>query len=392
MIPAETAQAGAARSSARLPRALKWTIAAVLVVTLAACDRKSGDPERPAALVQTQTAELIDYSSTVMLTGEIRAQVETDLSFRLNGRVTELDADVGSHVEADQVLARIAPNEQQADVTSDTAAVAAAEAAVRQTKAALDRQVTLLAKGFTTRAEHDGAEEAYLAATSALDAAHAQRGTALDALSFTELRAGVPGIITARNVEVGQIVQGAGTIFRIAQDGPRDAVFDVFESLLVGDPADVTIALQLVQDPAVVATGHVREVSPTVDSASGTVKVKVGIDAGAPGMPLGSAVTGKSTFGKRRAVLLPWTALSSDRGNPAVWIVDPQTNSVSLRDVEVVNYETGKVAVGRGLVPGDVVVTAGLKLLRPGQVVAAVNQTAAAGAVETVQGQGTSKP
>lgn len=350
------------------------TVLALATLTLlAACGPQAPLAARPPATVHTEVVELADYAPGVVLTGEIRAQVETELSFRTSGRITELHADVGSHVEAGTVLARIAPDEQQADILAEQAAVEAAAAEVRQTAAKFDRQKTLLAKGFTTRPDHDGAEEAFRTAEASLDSARAQLATAEDALSFTELRAAAAGVITARTAEVGQVVQAAESSFTLAHDGSRDAVFDVPESVFAREPEDVSIAIELVEDPNVTATGTVREVSPTVDRSSGTVQVKVAVDRPPPRMTLGASVTGRGQLEPRKVIILPWTSVASLDGKPAVWIVDRPTNSVSLRSVEVVAFETGTIVVGSGLDPGELVVTVGTQLLRPRQIVAPGN-------------------
>jgi membrane fusion protein, multidrug efflux system len=125
-----------------------------------------------------------------------------------------------------------------------------------------------------------------------------------------------------------------------------------------------------VPDPAVTAKGTVREISPTVDPSSGTIRVKVGIEHPPAAMTLGAAVVGEGRFQPRKLVMVPWSALSSDNGHPAVWTVDPGTRMVSLKPISVENYETGKVVVREGLEPGEVIVTAGAQFLRPRQVVA----------------------
>lgn len=357
-----------------MPRRLRRRagLASGLLATLclAACQQQGPPPEKPSVRVPVQTVAATDYAPRVRLTGEIRAQVESDLSFRVSGRITERLANVGDHVTADQVLARIDPQEQQAAVTAAEASVRAAEATLRQASSTYDRQKSLLARGFTTQREHDQAEEAYRRARAALDTAKAQAGTARDQLSYTVLRAGVPGVITARNVEAGQVVQAAQTVFSIAQDGPRDAVFNLYESIFTRELADPAIEVSLVSDPTVTAKGMVREVSPTVDTANGTVRAKVGIERPPAAMALGAPVIGEGRFQTRKLVVLPWGALSAGNGRPAVWVVDPRSRAVSLRPIAVEGYETGKVVVRDGLQPGDIVVTGGAQLLRPGQVVA----------------------
>jgi membrane fusion protein, multidrug efflux system len=343
---------------------------AVIALGLAACQRQTSQPQSFPTVVQVETVTLTDYAPAVRLTGEIRAQVESDLSFRVAGRISDRLADVGDHVTADQVLARLDPQQQQATLTAAEADVQAADAVLRQNTSAYKRQKALLARGFTTQRQHDQAQEAFRTAQASLDTAKAQLGTARDHLSDTVLRAGVPGVITARQAEVGQVVEGAQTVFSIAQDGPRDAVFNVYESIFTHVPANPAIELTLVSDPTVKARGTLREISPTVEPSSGTVRVKVGIEHPPGAMTLGAAVVGEGRLQPRKLVLVPWSALSSEIGHPAVWTVDPQTRMVSLKPISIEGYDMGKVVVREGLRPGELVVTSGAQFLRPQQAVA----------------------
>lgn len=342
---------------------------AMSMLFLAACQERQALPEKPQTLVATQTVELTDYAPTVRLTGEIRARVQSDLSFRVSGRVVERNVEVGTRVEAKDIIARIDPEEQEANVASAEANVRAAEAQLRQASSVFERQKTLLSSGYTTRREHDQAEEALRTAEGTVDAARAQLASARDQLDQTVLRAGVAGVITARQVEVGQVVQAAQPVFSLAHDGPRDAVFSVHESIFTRAAADNSVEISLLSDPKVKASGAVREVAPTVDPTSGTVRVKVGIERPPPEMTLGAAVTGEGRFKARKLVVLPWSALSSEGGHPAVWIVDAQTKAVSLRRITVERYHTGSVVVADGIRPGETVVSAGGQLLRPNQTV-----------------------
>jgi multidrug efflux pump subunit AcrA (membrane-fusion protein) len=111
-------------------------------------------------------------------------------------------------------------------------------------------------------------------------------------------------------------------------------------------------------------------VSPSVDESSGTVRVKVGIEHPPAAMTLGAAVIGENRLQPRNVVIVPWSALSSENGQPAVWVIDAQTRTVSLKPITIEDYETGKVVVRTGLHAGDVIVTAGAQFLRPRQLVA----------------------
>ena len=177
------------------------------------------------------------------LTGEIRAQVESDLGFRIDGRITERLVDVGDHVSAGQILAKLDPHEQQAAVDATESDVRAAEARLRNETSNLERQKFLLSRKSTPPSEYDRAEESFRTAQSSLEAAKAQLGTARDALAQTELRADNAGTITARNAEIGQVVSAAQPVFVLAHDGPRDAVFNVNESVFGNQPVDRNIPI-----------------------------------------------------------------------------------------------------------------------------------------------------
>ena len=369
--PAADAGAGA-RSPARRPTAALISVFA-LAGLLAACDgeatpRKTPEAGRPAIFVRATTVAMTDRATSASLTGDVEAKVLTQLSFRVGGRVTERLVDVGAHVAAGDLLARIDPTEQQADLDAATAAVAAAESRLRVANANFDRQATLLAKGYTTRSTYDQATETAGAAESALETARAQLGTARDALGYAELRAGAAGVITARTVEVGQVVQPAQAAFTLAEDGTRDAVFDVYETFFRNRDAD-RIKVALVSDPKVAAQGHVREVSPVIDASNGTVRVKVAIDAPPDAMALGSPATATVTAKARPLIVLPWSALASEGADPAVWRIDPKTRAVSLAKVAVDAFETGSIVISSGLAPGDIVVVEGAKRLSTGQTV-----------------------
>jgi RND family efflux transporter MFP subunit len=349
---------------------LEYLLAAFVFAGFTSCGKAPPSPS--ATPVLTQTVELTNASETLTLTGEIRAQFESDLAFRVGGRITERKVDVGDHVVAGQVLAKIDPNEQQANVTAAEADVQSADAKLKDASSAFDRQKLLLSRGSAMRADYDQAEEVFRTAQGFLDAAKAQLATARDALAQTVLRAENAGVVTARAAEVGEVVQPAQRVFSLAHDGPRDAVFNVNESAFGDQPVDRTVAIQinLVSDPAVTTTGKVREIAPTAQGVGGTVAVKVRLEQTPPGMTLGAAVTGKAPLSSRKAAVLPSTALFSDNGKSAVWVVDRQTRAVTLRPITIDRYETGKIVVAKGLEQGEIVVTTGIQFLRPNQTVA----------------------
>jgi RND family efflux transporter MFP subunit len=345
-------------------------LALILVaLALSACNPVTVS-KRPPLPVRVETAKLSNYAPQLSLTGYIAARVSSNLSFRISGRVIERDVDVGQHVEAGQVLAKLDPATAQADVDSAKASVISAEASLKQNTAAFERQKQLLESGFTTRSQYDSAQQNLRTSESSLEAAKAQAGSAADALTYTTLTANKPGVVTARSIEVGQVAQSAETAFTIAEDGPRDAVFEVFESIFFARPAAAGLRISLLADTSVIATGHVREVSPSVNARTGTVTVKVGVEHGAEKMPLGAPVVGRGAFAPKQVVELPWTATDSMGGHLAVWVVDPATHAVQLKPVTAEAFDNQTLLIAEGLTGGDQVVTAGGKFLYPGEVVA----------------------
>jgi RND family efflux transporter MFP subunit len=348
-------------------RSLAGLAVALVATTLSGCNDHAAAPTTRATFVRTEIVQARGKQASVTLTGEVRARFQADLSFRVSGRVIERLADLGSHVQAGQVLALLDPAEQQADVDAAGAAVAAAESQLRVAKATFERQKSLISSGFTTRPSYDQAQEGLRTAEGAFEAAKAQLGSANEALGYTALRAEAAGVITARSVEVGQVVQAAQPVFTLAQDGDRDAVFDVYESIFFADLDGGRVSLTLVSDPNVSASGYVKEVSPAVDAKSSTIRVKVAIQDPPAAMTLGSAVAGTAKTKAQQQIALPWTALMAAGSRPAVWIIDPTTRTASLKPVTVGGYEAGGVVIEAGLDPGERVVIDGGKLLSAGQ-------------------------
>ncbi len=172
--------------------------------------------------------------------------------------------------------------------------------------------------------------------------------------------------MVSRTVEVGEVVQTGETVFVIAEDGPRDAVFNIFESLLTRPPKNNTVDVVLQSDPSVQASGAVREISPTIDPATSTVKVKIGLTSTPPAMTLGAAVVGRARWDETPAIVLPWSALFEWQGKPAVWLVDDK-GLVSPKIVSLARFATGSFIVTDGLDGSERVVTAGIQFLYPGQ-------------------------
>ncbi|PHN27796.1 efflux RND transporter periplasmic adaptor subunit [Pseudomonas sp. ICMP 561] len=348
------------------PRLALFGLTLSLAILAGCGEEKPADANLPRVYVQEVAS--IDYAAQVALTGDVQARVQTQLSFRVGGKIIQRMVDVGDRVTARQVLARLDPKDLQTNVDSAVAAVAAEQARVTQTRAAFVRQEKLLPKGYTSRSEYDSAQAALRSSQSALNAAQAQLASAREQLSYTALVADAPGVITERQAEVGQVVQATVPIFSLARDGERDAVFNVYESLFAQASGDEPVVVTLLDNPQIKTVGKVREVTPAVSAETGTVQVKIGLQKLPAGMDLGSVVSGALTTPGKASVELPWAALTKGLGDqlgkPAVWVVDDQ-GQANLRAVTVGRYLTAKVIITDGLKSGEKVVVAGGQLLHP---------------------------
>jgi RND family efflux transporter MFP subunit len=164
-------------------------------------------------------------------------------------------------------------------------------------------------------------------------------------------------------------------VARIARSGGRDAVFDMPARVLRETPSNALIVVHLSDDPSVVAEGHVREVAAQADPITRTFEVKVGLTGPPATMRLGSSVTGSLELTGEPVITLPSAALTGQNGHAAVWIVDPQTLTVSLHTIEPLRFDPDTVLVAHGLETGDIVVTAGVHALHPGQKVRLLEHT-----------------
>lgn len=360
------------QTSPRAPERARWhrrfgaapVLAALSVLALTACDAKDKQTATNASHVRVEAAAVTSDVVRASATGEIKARVESDLSFKISGRVISRTAGVGDHVKAGQVLATLDPTEQKADLESARAAVASQEATLRMTSSVLGRRKALTRTGAMSQQDLDSALQQYQSAEKDLDAARAKLETAMEALQQTVLRADADGTITARDVETGEVVQASTTVFTLAHDGERDAIFNVQESALSGRTVPRSIEVALLSRPDVKAQATPREVSPVLDRSLGTVRVKLAISNPPEEMTLGSAIVANVVLDRQERISIPWQSLFSKTGTPAVWVVDPETKISRMKPVTIERYDASRVVLSGGLEPGELIVVDGGQFLR----------------------------
>jgi len=345
---------------------MRWAGPFVMAGVLAGC----GSHEAPAPLVRPVRTTVVHYGQTgepVTLSGQIQAQNQANLAFRIGGRLIERRVKVGDAVSPGLVVARIESQDPQNSLSSAQADLAAGQATLVQARNNEARYRALVSTGVISRAQYDDAQQQLAAAQSRVTAAQAAVRTARNNVAYTELRSDVAGVVTATGAEPGEVVQAGQMVVQVAQKGGKDAVFNVPAALMRQAPKDPTVNVALGDDPGIKATGHVREVSPQADPVTGTYLVKVALESPPDTMRLGATVIGSAALNPEPVVRIPGTALVQAGGKAAVWVVDPATQTVAAREVAVMRYEADAAVIGSGLKNGERVVTAGAHALRPGQ-------------------------
>ena len=303
----------------------------------------------------------------VVLTGRIEAEDQARLAFRLSGRMIERQVNVGDRVEPGQLIARLDGQDQRNALQAAEASLTAARGQAEEAESEFQRQRALEERGFAARAVYERARQARQTTRSQVEAAEAQVRFARDQVSFTELHADAEGVVTEVGAEPGEVVQAGQMIVRLARQDGRDAVFDVPAQVIRTAPADPEIQVVLTEDPRIKAVGRVREVGEQADPVTRTFEVKVGLASPRPEMRLGATVTGRMEVDEGELISLPASAVTRQGTEPAVWVVDPATETVSLRSIDVLRFGPAYVVVAAGVEPGEIVVTAGIQALHPGQ-------------------------
>ena len=352
---------------------IPWAMLAVAVL-LAGCHEPAPPPPE-ARPVRTVTVERRAGGEPVSLTGQIRAQDEVSLAFRIDGRMLGRRVNIGDRVRAGQLVARLDPLIQQNALRSAQANLSAAQGQLTEARNTFERQQALVNQGFTTRARFDQAQQALQTAQANVDSTQAQLRNAQEQLSYTDLFVDADGIVTNKGAEPGEVVRAGQMVVKVARQGGRDAVFDVPAQLIRTGPRDPVVQIALTEDSTVRTTGRVREVAPQADPTTRTFQVKVGLTKPPEAMRLGATVTGTIQLGSAPLIEVPASALTEANGRPAVWLVDSTSQTVALRNIDVSRYDPNTVVVSQGLEAGEIVVTAGVQALHPGQKVRLLGAT-----------------
>ncbi|WP_309903761.1 efflux RND transporter periplasmic adaptor subunit [Variovorax soli] len=347
-------------------------------LALAGCSRPQ-PAEEPLRAVKVMAVGASAYDTEPEFSAEVRARIESRLGFRVAGKLTRRQAELGEHVKAGQVLAQLDPQDYRLAVEAARAQHAAALTNRDLALADLKRYRGLREQNFISAAELERRESTYKAAQAQLEQAQAQMASQGNQAQYTTLVADVPGIVTAIEAEPGQVVTAGAPVVRIAQDGARDVVFSVPEDRAGLVKPGSAVAVRGWSDGKEME-GKVREVAASADAVTRTYTVKVAIDA-ATAPALGATVFARPQALSRsgtQVLKLPTSALRQEGKGSAVWVLDKASMTVRSQPVEVATADGNEAVIGSGLAPGMLVVVAGVHVLSPGQKVSIYHEKTAA--------------
>ncbi len=312
-------------------------------------------------------------SATPEYAGSIASSFDSDVAFRVPGRIVTRRAGLGDRVIVGSALATLDPEPFRIAARSAEASVAAARAELIQAEGEFARNAPLAAERIVAPAQIDRLRAQRDSTRARLLDVQARAAAARDDLGYATLRSPTAGVITQVNAEVGQYLAPGQVAFRVARPDALDAIVDVPESIIAslrpGMPATITISSS--QSPV---SGKLREVSPAADPATRTYRVKVSLAATGdarigmtakvsfPAAPISATrvATTKTSF------TLPLTAITQEGKRPAVWVVKPN-GALELRPITLGAYTDAGVAVSAGVRRGERIVSAGAHRLDPRQ-------------------------
>ncbi len=356
-----------------MPRFTPSGFAALVALTaigLAACTPSesatgpAGDPRTGSQLVRIATVQPAK-AATRGFTGVDSARIQSNLGFRVSGKVTERLVDTGQTVKAGQPLMRIDRTEYAHAIAAQIGNVAAARARVIQTAADEARYRGLVTTGAVSKAAYDQAKAAVDGARALLSAAEAQLKVAQDEGEYSTLVADADGTVVKTLAEPGQVVSTGQPVVKLAHAGPREASINLPEIVrpAVGSTAQAKLYGGDTPWPA-----RLRQLSDAADPVTRTYDARYVLEGDAVRAPLGATVTVYVTgTAQAAASAVPIGAITDEGNGPGVWVLDSSTSAVSFRPVRIAEFGGESVLLGGGVRVGETIVALGGHFLHEGQ-------------------------
>jgi RND family efflux transporter MFP subunit len=342
------------------------TLVGLLPFVLAACTdaASSTDPRTQPPLVRTEVVR-ISASPARSFTGIVAARVQSDLGFRVSGKVLERLVDTGQTVRHGQPLMRIDPRDLGLAMRAQKEAVAAAEARVRQTSQEESRYRDLVAKGAVSKSAYDKVKADAESASAELNAAHAQADVARNQTSYAALLADADGVVVETLAEPGQVVAAGQVVVRVAHAGPREAIIELPETLR---PAIGSTGRATLYGSGLTGSAQLRQLSDAANRQTRTFEARYVLAGGVKDAPLGSTISIQLSEGESDAVLqVPIGAIFDSGKGAGVWLVEGETPRVTWRAVQIARLGDEAASVVGNVKVGDRVVALGAHLLHEGE-------------------------
>jgi len=339
-------------------------VAIAIVLSGAFSNKKAAIEQTP--LVRTTTVKISGATQNAKYAGEVRGRYESQLAFQVSGKIIRRHVELGSVVDAGSLLMEIDPKDVQQTVNISAAQVLSAQSQLKLAENNLKRYQALFAQGAVSRVVLEQYENSYAAALAASRMAFAQNSQGINQLDYTALRATNAGVISAINVEAGQVVAAGQAVVTLVQDGEREIEIDVpenrYEEIL--NARDITATFWAL--PNRVVEGKVREISPMADKTSRTYKVRIQLINPPAELKLGMTASVSTAINNSAATTqIPLSAIYQIGSEPAVWVV--KNGVATLRTVKLGSFGDSTVQVLSGLNDQDIIITAGVHKLKEGQ-------------------------
>lgn len=357
------------------------TVVGLLPFALAACNDATSttDPRMQPPLVRIETVETSVHSER-SFTGIVAARVQSDLGFRVPGKVLERMVDAGQTVKRGQALMRIDPADLSLAMRAYEEAVSAAKARARQTADDEARYRDLVAGGAVSASAYDKVKAAAEAARAELNAAEAQADVARNETGYAALFADADGVVVETLAEPGQVVAAGQVVVRVAHAGRREAIIELPETLrpAIGSTGRATLYGSGVSGPA-----KLRQLSDAANRQTRTFEARYVLEDRLANAPLGSTISIQITDGRSvPALQVPIAAIFDPGKGPGVWLVEGETPRVTWRAVQIARLSDEAASVVGKLKAGDRVVALGAHLLHEGEPVRLASEVASGEAIK----------
>jgi RND family efflux transporter MFP subunit len=354
--------ASAISAPRRWPSRLAVLAAALM---LAACQAETAPAPRLERPVQVQRVAFETGAMAREFVGVVRARYETDLGFRVAGKIVTRVVNVGDRVRIGDVIARLDPGDLGLQVESAEAELAAATSNLAQAASDLQRYATLKSKGYAAVADFDRKQAANDEADGRLVRARRALDLARNQLAYAELKSDADGVVTATLAEPGQVVAIGQAVARLAHKGEKEAVVSLPETSL-GEAQQAKATVRLWSDRDRSFQARLRELSPQADPATRTFAARFTILDADDTIAFGMTATVKLERERETPIArLPLAAVLNRGTGPTVYVVDG-SGSLALRPVTIASFTGDSALVTGGINNGDRIVTLGVQTLEAG--------------------------